>query len=491
MIGTSFVLWTLAVAAILISRRATGDFLSPPALVVGVWCVTGGLYFLFLLPYVPLSDRSAALIASALACLVAGMLLGGRIVRRRLGETERARLSEEGPARWIGWYALIGWTGFLWYAFFAVGLFGWAGLRQGWRIRWALGDRLIPSGFLFLEFFCIVTPLLALACLLTGARVSRGRLLAAASCVVPLWLTTDRTQFFMLTLTALWMYLLRHGPRLSAFRYARAVALCGVLLIAQFLAVGWWVGKTPEHLGAKLDVDRILPPPAAGSIVRKGASRPSIDTQAIVRAARKFLRARTETVFRHASTLYVYATCSYPALSGLLEDPPEMTMGRRTFFPVFRLAQRAGLPTGPLPDVIPPFRKISYEANLATNAYSFLRDPYLDFSVVGLLGVPFVIGGISGVLYGIVRRRRDAPLPLVGLALICMGLTLSVLFNKFNDTATWYIGLMTSVPFLVEARRLAARDGATGRARRLSRKPLPQGVPTAVALHERSSSDAV
>lgn len=481
MIGVSLILWLTAFLVVFFSRRLTGDFLSPGAIFLAAWATTAGLYALFLLPYIRLERSSAFLIAAAAAALVVGVCVGQWAMKRRetSGKSEKQELPE-GIDKWIALYSALGWLGFLWYASLAIGIFGLSGVRHGWQIRWALSTRIIPSGFLFLEFFCIISPVVTLASLLGGARIKRSVVVGSASCLLPLWLTTDRTQFFIFVLTGMWIYLMRFGPELRLGRYLAVIALCCGLLILNFLVVGRWVGKTPENLGARLDVERLIPSRAesgvpAGVQVGRGVPRVSpLDT------AIDYVRRRGGSAVQRLSTLYVYATCSYPAISELLQDEPSRTWGRRTFFPVFRLLQKLRLYSAELPDAIPPFRRISKEAALATNAYSFLRDPFLDFGTAGVVLFPLLIGLIAGVLYGRVRVRRSQSVALIWLGLLCMGLSLSVLFNKFNDTATWYIGVMASAPFLVSKwyEALKRRRAGLRRRDRSSLSGIPEPRPS-------------
>ncbi len=67
-------------------------------------------------------------------------------------------------------YSIIGLIGVVWYVTAAIRLLGWNAFEAGARIRWALGTYEIPSGFLFFEYFCIVTPLVAFALIVTGQK---------------------------------------------------------------------------------------------------------------------------------------------------------------------------------------------------------------------------------------------------------------------------------------------------------------------------------
>ena len=63
-------LFGVAVAAPAVSRRLTGDYASPPAIVLGIWCATLGLFVLRLLPYPPLHSLTTLVVAGTVMCLV-------------------------------------------------------------------------------------------------------------------------------------------------------------------------------------------------------------------------------------------------------------------------------------------------------------------------------------------------------------------------------------------------------------------------------------
>ena len=85
---------------------------------------------------------------------------------------------------------------------------------------------------------------MAWAVWLSGTRVRRIVWIGPALCVASTWLSTDRTQFFMLLLPAFCMYAFRHGRALRPHGFVAAAAVCGLLLVTNFLVIGALLGKT-------------------------------------------------------------------------------------------------------------------------------------------------------------------------------------------------------------------------------------------------------
>jgi hypothetical protein len=445
-IWVTIVFIAAALAVVPVSRRLTGDFLSPAALVVVVWFTSLGLYFLFLIPYEPLHRQGLLYILGAVGSLVVGILLGTWAMFRRRA---RGPIPEEEGApdirrleRWIVAYSGLGVAGFVWYLVGVVRYLGWGALRNGGVIRQALGAKVIPSEFLFLEFFCVIAPLVTLASLVAGVRIRARVLVLPAVCVLFLWLSTDRTQFFTVALAGTWMYLFRFGPQLSLPQYVRAVAIAGVLLVLNFWSVGAWTGKTPTYLSAMLKERALQTQALRGTFS---------ETLPGVRWSRRDLpQGRQDWLLQKFSYVYLYATGSYPAFSGFVTSEVERTYGAHTFFPVLRALNRIGLYSGILPDPIPPFRMITRKEVtwLGFNGYTFLWYYYHDFGPAGILVVPFLIGGVTGVVYGRLRSCRSSPVLLLLMGHLSTALMLSIFVSKFNNTASWYVGLFSVLPFL-------------------------------------------
>jgi hypothetical protein len=455
LIGLAAVCLVLSGAAFVAGRVVTGDWFSPAALVATVWLGTFSLYLLFLLPYRPLEAKWAVPLACSLAALLVGIGAGTRWA-------QPAALRGEAPSTrhanvWVEAYALAGMLGFVWYVWAVVSAFGWPVLRYGSTIRRALGDGRIPSNYLFLEFFCIVAPLLAWAYWLSGVRIGPRAISLSALCVAMLWLTTDRTQFFTVVLVGLFMYFARHGSELSLRRALGVMGAAFVALVLNFMIVGVWVGKIPEAKEFRLRA------PRTGSLPMRDALP---DARGDVAAAMTASRSQPlPAAVQKLALVYLYASGSYPAFAALVEEAPNWTLGAHMFYPILRALERMGLYHGALPQPIPEFRLITTggENEIRFNAYTYLYYPYEDFGGGGMIAVSALMGFACGAVYGRLRSRRTSPGALILIGQIQLALLFSFFVNKFNNTASWYIAFWSVLPFIPKA--LALRGQRVGRAR--------------------------
>ncbi len=438
----------LAAASLLISRRLTGDFLCPPALLIAAWSGALGLYLLRLLPYVWVGEKTLLVILGALCLFSLGTVAGAR--RRARPRGEGSALDSETAARWTLLYSLLGLLGIVWYAVAVTLVLGWSSWTFPARIRWAMTDRSLPGSFYWLVYFCIAAPLLAIVCRLSGTRVKKIVLLPAVLCALALWATTDRNLFFMLVLAATWIVLYRY-PQIPLRRYLGILAVCAFLLALNFSVLGWWVGKTPKNLGVQLALQGNFPEVTVSSAApSKVAGKPK----------------PLPPLMQKLSTIYVYATGAFPAFAMSLAQEPDYSMGKRTLFPVLRFLQRTGLIHVALPPAIDEFTLISREGSpveLRVNSYTFLRSFFEDFGVAGALLVPLLLGLLTGAIYERLRRNRSAPVVLALIGQIGMALSLSTFTNKFSDTGTWYVAVLLLLPFLVGAAARGRRTSGTGR----------------------------
>ena len=397
-------LLTVAVAAPILSRRWTSDWMSPYALVVLVWAGTIGLYFMRLLPYIAIDARTWLVIIAALSLLLGGVRIGAQLSRAR--ETSITPQCNYARARrWVAPYAVAGLLGLAWYVWEVQSRLGWAAFRDPARIRVALGDYTIPSTFLFLQYFSIAAPLIGLVSVLFGRRLRWPHVLLTSACIVGTWLSTDRTQFFTLGLVALFLYLHAKGRALSLRRLLMAGAIVLLLLLVNFGVVGRWLGKA------------------------------------------------------QVSAAYLYATASYPALHNALQRAPASTHGAHTFFPVVRLLQKAHVLRAAVPSPILHHTVVttgSADSAQTFNAYTFLIYPYEDWGITGVFAYALAVGIVTGLAYERMRLRPRDPVLLVLVAFIFGALTLSPFVNKFNNTAWWYVCVLTMLPFAMSKSRLTS-----------------------------------
>ena len=443
---TAIVLLLVAAVAPIVGRRVAGDVCPPPVIAASLWCGTLGLFGLRLLPYPPLGPASAALLAATVAMLVAGSAIAAAWVGRRPA-TVTARPV---PSVWWGVaYAIAALAGTAWFVVTVLRTMP-NGFSDAVALRHALATYRIPSTFLFLQLFAVVAPLAILARGLGGASIPWPLAILALLCAAGTVVSTDRTQSFLLVLSAAFMAAYRFGPEVSLRRSLLGGALAVVLLVAGFLAIETWVRKAPDQLGLFLRL------PGLTWVAGRGAV-PTTSSAAGVALARAGQR---------LAGLYEYATGSYAALDRLLAAPPPRTHGAHVIFPLLRPLERAGLIRGPSPSPIPGYVEICPEpipggAPLIFNAYTFLYYPLVDFGVVGALIYTLVIAGFSGAAYGWMRRDRRDPLRLLVAGQVGTALALTVFVNKFNNTAWWYVLILTILPYAATAaaRRLRGRTG--------------------------------
>jgi hypothetical protein len=454
----AIILLMAAVAAVPVSRRLTGDYYSPEALVVTTWCATLGAFLLYLLPYPWLRPSTILFVLCVVVLMCGGSWVGRQVVLRRV-MSRRDVLIPDRSDWWVSGFALLGLLGIAWYAWIVHTHLGLATFKTPHVIRLALVTYEIPNTFLTLSFFSLAAPLLAWAVTLCGVRLRWTTWALVAACAVSTWFTTDRTQFFTLTLTAFFVYVFRHGRSLTLPHMFVATGIVAALLVANFLVVGWWVGKTPENLNVRMELPASsegpsTPEPAvSGEIPGAVPVRPAPEPDEPSRSSP--YRRVLERAMQPGSTLYLYATGSYAALQTQLDEPFPRTHGIHVFYPIVRFFEHAGLLDQPLPLAIAPQRPLGmrYGSEVQFNAYTFLFYPLSDFGPVGAVVYVLAIGLLAGAVHGFVISRRESPLALVLMGQISMALVLSVAFNKFNSTSSWYICTFVALPFIVVAIR--------------------------------------
>ncbi len=488
------------VAALAWARARTGDFANPAALATAVWCSSFGLFLLRMLPY-----PEMPLLAAATLLLGASALVGGMLLARPLARHAAPRVWQvPGPAVWIVGYACLGLVGTVWYVWEVGRLLGFQTLlHDATRVRIALANYEIPSRFLFLQFFCMIAPILATALTLGAVRLKAWQWGLVVACAGATWVTTDRTQFFTIVITSLFMFLYRYGGTLSVRRLIGGLVLAGLALTANFLAVGYWTGRSPENLGFVLTAPRpgsgLASGPAAGARAaaalaatpgpRKSPGKlarqpgqPSVPTApaplpaaggaapaAPPAAPSQLERGTTDApdallmqpatpltrnrflaaVLRKGSTFYLYATASYAAFALWFPPDQPLTYGVQSAYPVARLLNRVGLISTTLPPQVLGFTKVVRRGTdvILFNGYTFLYYPLRDFGVAGMAAYCLLVGLLIGTVYERTRRMRASALHLVVLGQLTLGIVLSIFVNKFNSTITWYIVFATSLPF--------------------------------------------
>ncbi len=325
-------------------------------------------------------------------------------------------------------------AGVAWYVVAAATRLGWRGLLDGERLRQALTTYEIPSTFLFLQFFCLIAPLVAAALALTGTRLSWPARIGAAVAAIGTLPTTDRTQVFSLVATLFLMWVFARGRALGWRRLLLIGAVVPAILAANFVAVDAWRRNVLEAFELKLTVE--APESRATPVAR--------------------------AFWRRMTSAYYYATCAYPAIDRLLLDPGPSTGGALSFYPVARALERSGLGP-PTPPYIPGFVTITRPGPgppAYANAYTYLYYPLRDFGPRGAAVYSLALGVACGLAIGWAGAARHSPARVLVAAHVSTAIAFLPLFNKFNNSKCGYIVVWTLIPFAVAALSSRRRPAA-------------------------------
>jgi hypothetical protein len=423
----SVLLAAIAIAAPVVSRRLSGDLLGPVALVALTWGASAALARLAWIPYHPVAASTWSFLFANLLALIAGLVVADRIGRRLPGPRPASASTRPVGTGWVGPFAAVGLAGLAWYVAAAAQVLGWRALVDGERLRQALTTHEIPSAFLFAQFFCLVAPLLAGALIVSGTPPTWKARLAAGAAAVGTLATTDRTQVFSLVATLFLMWIFSRGADLRWRRLLLAGTVVPAILAANFVAVDAWRTNVLEAFDLKLTIEG---PDSRATPLRRA-------------------------FWRRATSAYYYATSSYPALDRLLVDPGPRTGGALTFYPVARALERTGL-AGPTPPYIPGFVTVTrpgQDPPAYSNAYTYLYYPLRDFGGAGAVIYSAALGLGCGLAWAWARQDRRSPARLLVAGQVSTAIAFLPLFNKFNNTAWWYVLLWTLVPFAFAAWR--------------------------------------
>ncbi len=446
-------LLAIAFLAIPLSRRLSGDYFHPAALVVAIWSLSLGLFLLYLLPFVPPASNTIAMVLASMSAMALGAVAGQWLDRRETAPPSPRSLPH--ARAWLWGMSVLGLCGVAWYVVEIVSVYGWGGFQDAFTVRTALSKHQLPSTFLFLQLFCIIAPVFAVALRLTGTEIAKRDWIGPIACALGTWITTERGHFFLLTLTAFFMFVLRRGRRLSWLGLIVACATVFTLLATNFLVVGLWTGKSAANLGIPVN----LPWKHAGPRRAKMRKPGPIE---------KAIEAAVEKVVARGTTIYLYTTGSHAALGQLMREPAGPPRAMYTIYPVTRVLERLHvieprLRSAPLLNIIQqPGPVLEY------NVYTMLYEPLVDFGPPGAVVYSGVIGVVAGIAYARLRRRRESPVRLLVAGQIATALALSIFANRFTNTLSWYVFVATITPFLVGP-YLGALGRTRGDARKISR----------------------
>lgn len=459
--ASALILFLVAFAAVPMSRRWTGDYFSPPALIVTTWAATFGVFLLQVIPYPEIARETIWLLLASSVAIVVAAVVSWRRIERSPGTFGRLNLLH--PDWCIRTLAIGGLLGIAWYLWSVADTLGLSAfVDRPQRIRFGMAEGLVPTRFLVFEYLCIATPIAAVTLSLTGTPLRRSTWALVALATLGTWISTDRTQFFVVALTVYFVFVLAKGRSLRLVPFVVSTLVFLVVLGSYFLLIGAWMSKTPATLGVEIQLPR--------------ASRPALQMRAQSGQAPKRRVAQDESSWeeqvrrnlQRVSTIFLYATASYRALDVLLDNPQPRTYGAHVLYPLARLFERVGIVPGGVPQAIPPFAPLGLTegTDVTFNAYTYLYYPLVDFGPVGAVLYAGAIGALVGAIYGCFRRERASPFWVLTMGHVSMALALTVFVNKFNNTAAWYIYAWSCLPFAVAlvAKRLGWGAGADPRA---------------------------
>lgn len=150
-------------------------------------------------------------------------------------------------------------------------------------------------------------------------------------------------------------------------------------------------------------------------------------------------------------TAYHYIAANFPAFNNLLQEGEQNhTFGVLTFRPIFRalsflLPGMVDLPSDNAPFTQTPF---------LTNTYTFLREFYVDFGIIGTIVFPWLIGALASLLY-IAFSIKGGPGLLLLTGLVSMWIVFSPFANQFVTPKQWaFAALCMVVGYIADSRRL-------------------------------------
>lgn len=145
-------------------------------------------------------------------------------------------------------------------------------------------------------------------------------------------------------------------------------------------------------------------------------------------------------LYSYVESYLLYSTGSFTAFSEYLKTAiPNSTQGWALFYPWFKLLSRFGLIENPGFSFIYEFVYIP----MGFNVFTYLRDIYSDFGMLGIIIVPYLLGIIS-TFFAVKLRKRFNMISIIACIYLYMLLIFSVIYNPFSMGAN-VIGLITSL----------------------------------------------
>lgn len=140
-------------------------------------------------------------------------------------------------------------------------------------------------------------------------------------------------------------------------------------------------------------------------------------------------------------SIYWYISAPLAAFGEFLANwEGEYLNGQSLFLPVYKWLSRFGLAP---PTTIALYSDKLYIPHMV-NVYSYLRNIYEDFGVLGVAVVPYLLGWVSSVL----RRRANLFLPYLNMYLILLVLIIFSFYNYLLITNQFYLQAFFGFVFL-------------------------------------------
>jgi oligosaccharide repeat unit polymerase len=389
-----------AVAAVLISSRYFRNPFSPFSVFYCIWFISIAAYHMNWIAYVPVRRSGWDVITISMITFAMGWLIPYLAWNpKSFTSTDEIpqNVSAERLFIAIGVCFVLGAIAFVTFLYQVHTQLGIASfvvapseIRESMSTKGGLVEPLKPLSWLNVANLALCTYYLF------GVKGPRKRwvwvVLILSSLELPL--LQDRIHFFF---GAVWAgSVLLYSVRVT-FRRLFAVAAIGVaLLLAQFFAIAYWLGKVAENNPILMDVANVA------------------ESQVLLLAP------------------YMYLTVSLPALQVHLDSNPRPTYGAMTFYPLFQVVNKVD-PTLEPPPVVSDFVAVPSPAN----TFTWLQQFYDDFGIAGVWIGPWVIGLLTSFSYFQALSSRDVFSTLMsGVFSFC--LALSIYGNHFTQGPAWY-----------------------------------------------------
>jgi len=148
-------------------------------------------------------------------------------------------------------------------------------------------------------------------------------------------------------------------------------------------------------------------------------------------------------------SLYWYVAAPLAAFGEFMKSNTQgYLLGQSTFFPIYKWLHRFQLVPATTVAILPEKVYIPY----GSNVFSYLRNLYEDFGLMGVAIIPYVLGALMAGL----RRRAEVFLPYMNLYLVLLVLIIFSFYNYLLISNQYYLQL--AVVFLFFRFRLTDLD---------------------------------